>query len=133
MTRHATYATYHSSGSWGAVAGAAFVARLLGCGRETTRRAMGTAEYHAPIAPMMKGIETPSMGKDSIGWGCMVAMSSVLLAMGGFTGITPLFNDAPDPALIPGTRPALPDAGSLLQSHTQPADGASQPLPVSLR
>ena len=100
MIRHATYRAYHSSGSWGAVAGAALVGRLLGCDRETIRQAMGVAEYHAPIAPMMKGIETPSMGKDSIGWGCMVAMSSALLAKEGFSGITPLFNDAPDPALM---------------------------------
>jgi len=57
--------------------------------------AMGTAEYHAPIAPMMKGIETPSMGKDSIGWGAMVAMMSVLMAAKGFTGIKPIFDDTP--------------------------------------
>ena len=100
MIRHATYRAYHSSGSWGAVAGAALVARLLGFDRETARQAMGIAEYHAPIAPMMKGIETPSMGKDSIGWGCMVAMSSALLAGQGFTGITPLFNDTPDASLM---------------------------------
>ena len=57
---------------------------------------MGAAEYHAPIAPMMKGIDTPAMGKDSIGWGCMVAMLSALMARDGFTGICPLFDDAPD-------------------------------------
>ena len=63
---------------------------------ETMCHAMGTAEYHAPIAPMMKGIATPSMGKDSIGWGAMVAMTSVLIASDGFTGIQPLFNDTPN-------------------------------------
>ena len=56
---------------------------------------MGVAEYHAPIAPMMKGIDTPSMGKDSIGWGCMVAVLSALMAKKGFTGVCPLFDDAP--------------------------------------
>jgi len=44
----------------------------------------------------MKGIVTPSMGKDSIGWGAMVAMTSVLMASDGFTGIQPLFNDTPN-------------------------------------
>jgi 2-methylcitrate dehydratase PrpD len=100
--RHATYTTYHSSGSWGAIAGAAAAGRLLNLDAESLWHAMGAAEYHAPIAPMMKGIETPSMGKDSIGWGTMVAMLSVLLARNGFTGITPLFAETPDPDWITG-------------------------------
>ncbi len=96
MIRHATYDVYHSSGSWGAVAGAAAASRLLGLSADQVFHAMGTAEYHAPIAPMMKGIDTPSMGKDSIGWGCMVAILSALMAADGFSGIRPLFDDTPD-------------------------------------
>jgi 2-methylcitrate dehydratase PrpD len=98
--RHAGFETYHASGSWGAVAGAGAAGRILGLDADALRNAMGTAEYHAPIAPMMKGIETPSMGKDSIGWGAMVAMLSVLMAREGFTGIEPLFSDAPSPEWI---------------------------------
>ncbi len=94
--RHAAFETYHASGSWGAVAGAAAAGRILGLDAKALRHAMGAAEYHAPIAPMMKGIDTPSMGKDGIGWGAMVAMLSVLMARQGFTGIEPLFSDAPD-------------------------------------
>lgn len=100
LIRHATTSQYHSSGSWGAVAGAAAGGRLLGLESDTLREALGIAEYHAPLAPMMKGISTPSMGKDSIGWGCMVAMSSLQLAGMGFTGIQPLFEDCPEPAWI---------------------------------
>lgn len=100
--RHATYGCYHSSGSWGAVAGAAAAGRIMGLAAGTLRHALGAAEYHAPIAPMMKGIATPSMGKDSIGWGNMTAMLAVLMAREGFTGIEPLFADAPDPAWIGG-------------------------------
>lgn len=100
LIRHATSSTYHSSGSWGAIAGAAAGGRLLGLEPATLQEALGTAEYHAPIAPMMKGIATPSMGKDSIGWGCMVAMASLLLAEKGFTGIQPLFGDSPDPTRV---------------------------------
>jgi len=96
VIRHATYQVYHSSGSWGAIAGAAAAGRLFGLSHSQLFHAMGTAEYHAPIAPMMKGIDTPSMGKDSIGWGCMVAVLSALMAHDGFTGICPLFDDAPD-------------------------------------
>jgi 2-methylcitrate dehydratase PrpD len=100
LIRHATYDCYHGSGSWGAIAGAAAAGRLLGCSRDQLFHAMGTAEYHAPIAPMMKGIDTPAMGKDSIGWGCMVAVLAALMARDGFTGITPLFDDAPEVKLI---------------------------------
>ena len=95
LIRHATYQTYHASGSWGAIGGAAAAGKLLGLTQESIRHAMGIAEYHAPIAPMMKGIASPSMVKDGIGWGAMVAMSSTLLARDGFTGIEPLFNDTP--------------------------------------
>lgn len=100
LIRHALYETYHSSGSWGAIAGAAVASRILGLNVAQLRHALGAAEYHAPIAPMMKGIDTPSMGKDSIGWGAMVAMSSALLAQRGFTGIAPLFSDAPNPEWV---------------------------------
>ena len=96
LIRHALYKTYHSSGSWGAISGAAVAGKLLGLDKKRLFHAMGTAEYHAPIAPMMKGIATPSMGKDSIGWGALVAILSVLMAREGFTGITPLFDDTPE-------------------------------------
>ena len=102
LIRHALYQTYHSSGSWGAVGGAAVAGRVLGLDQSTLREAMGVAEYHAPIAPMMKGIEKPSMVKDSIGWGTMVAMASVLMAQEGFTGIEPLFSESPDKKWIEG-------------------------------
>ena len=96
LIRHALYRTYHSSGSWGAISGAAVAGKLLGLDKKRLFHAMGTAEYHAPIAPMMKGIATPSMGKDSIGWGALVGILSVLMAREGFTGITPLFDDTPE-------------------------------------
>ncbi len=98
--RHATYQTYHSSGSWGAIGGVAAGARIMGIDKETLYRGLGVAEYHAPIAPMMKGIDVASMAKDSIGWGAMVAMSSILLAKKGFTGVAPLFNDVPESSKI---------------------------------
>lgn len=102
LIRHALYAEYHSSGSWGAIAGAAVAGKLMGFDAPTLRHAMGAAEYHAPIAPMMKCIHVPSMGKDSIGWGAMVGMSSALLAKEGFTGIEPLFTESPEKHWIEG-------------------------------
>ncbi len=102
LIRHALYQTYHSSGSWGALAAAAAAGKVLGLEAEVLRHALGTAEYHAPIAPMMKGIDTPSMGKDSTGWGAMVGLASTLLAGRGFTGVEPLFSDTPNPAWVEG-------------------------------
>ena len=96
LIRHALTPTYHASGSWGALAGVAAAGKILGLDAHVLRQALGTAEYHAPIAPMMKGIETPSMGKDGIGWGCLVAISSLMMAQQGFTGIEPLFGDTPE-------------------------------------
>lgn len=96
LIRHTTYNTYHSSGSWGAIGGAAAAGKLLGLSMEKLNHALGAAEYHAPIAPMMKCIEVPSMGKDSIGWGCMVAVMSAVMADKGFTGINPIFEDSPE-------------------------------------
>ncbi len=90
---HASYPTYHGSGSWGVFGGVAAAAKLLELNRQAVRQAFGAAEYHAPITPMMKCIEVPAMTKDGIGWSALVAMSSVLMAQRGFTGIRPLFDE----------------------------------------
>jgi len=102
LIRHTLFQTYHSSGSWGAVGGAAVAGGIMGLDRNRLRHALGIAEYHAPISPMMKGIEKPSMVKDSIGWGTMVAMASALMAQEGFTGIEPLFSESPNKEWIEG-------------------------------
>ena len=67
MIRHAAYTTYHSAGSWGAIGGTAAGGKLLGLDSGQLKHAMGIAEYFAPIAPMMKGIDVVAMTKDSIG------------------------------------------------------------------
>lgn len=89
---HRYHPEYHASGSWGSLGAAAGVARLLGLSGEGIVSAMGTAEYHAPIAPMMRCIERPAMTKDAIGWGAMVGTVSALLAASGFTGISTLLD-----------------------------------------
>lgn len=100
VLQHTLYNTYRASGSWGALGGAAAAGKLLGADDATLRRALGTAEYHAPIAPIMKAVAVPCMGKDGIGWACMVAVASFLMAREGFTGIEPIFSDAPDAGWI---------------------------------
>ena len=52
-----------------------------------TEMALGIAEYHAPIAPIMTCVEHPAMVKDGIHWGALVGVTAAHLAAEGFTGI----------------------------------------------
>jgi 2-methylcitrate dehydratase PrpD len=83
---HATACDYHTSGSWNALGVAAIASRVLGFDGETTRHALGIAEYHGPRSQMMRCIDHPTMIKDGSGWGAMTGLSSAFLAQAGFTG-----------------------------------------------
>ena len=83
---HARDPAYHASGAWGAVGAAAAAARLL-VSTGATISALGLAEYHAPIAPMMRSCAEPEMTKDACAWGASVGVSSALLAARGFTSV----------------------------------------------
>lgn len=89
------YGYYHGSGAWGAVGAAAGVARLLGLDGPRTLHALGAAEYHAPLTPVMRPVQFPTMNKDGIGWGNMVGVLSALMAAEGYTGSPTVF-DLPD-------------------------------------
>ncbi|TDK43062.1 MmgE/PrpD family protein [Antarcticimicrobium luteum] len=94
---HGTAADFHTSGSWGAVTAAAAAARLLKLDRETTRHALGIAEYHGPRSQMMRCIDHPTMVKDGSGWGSMAGVSAALLSQKGFTGAPAVtVEDAPE-------------------------------------
>lgn len=102
---HNTDGVYTGSGSWGAVGAAAAVARLYGCDLETTVAALGTAEYHAPRTPIMRGVTDPGMTKDGIGWGAAVGTDGVHLAREGFTASGTVFDTADgDPLADLGSR-----------------------------
>jgi 2-methylcitrate dehydratase PrpD len=85
---------YHASGAWGAVGVAAASARLLGLDQSATISALGLAEYHAPIAPMMRSCAEPRMTKDACAWGASLGVESALLAARGFTSVRGEFADA---------------------------------------
>jgi 2-methylcitrate dehydratase PrpD len=51
---------------------------------------------------MVKGIDVPCTGKDSLGWGNMTGLVSVFIAGRGFTGVKPLFSEAPEKELLMG-------------------------------
>lgn len=97
VAQHRTVPDYHTSGSWGAVTGAAAGARLMGLERETTRHALGIAEYHGPRSQMMRCIDDPTMLKDGSGWGAMCAVSALGMAAKGFSGAPAItVEDAPE-------------------------------------
>jgi 2-methylcitrate dehydratase PrpD len=94
MALHARDAAYHASGAWGAIGAAAAAASLLELPPDAVRHAIGLAEYHAPIAPIMRSVAQPAMTKDACGHGAWLGVSSTLLARHGFTAFTPeLFDD----------------------------------------
>ena len=83
---HSTVVDYHTSGAWNSVAAAAMGARAMGLDGETTRHALGIAEYYGPRSQMMRCIDTPSMLKDGATMGGFVGVTAALLAREGFTG-----------------------------------------------
>lgn len=86
--------SYHASGAWGAVGSAAAAARLLGLSGEETVSAVGLAEYHGPIAHIMRSCADPQMTKDACSWGAFTGVNSALLAMRGFTSVRAAFLDS---------------------------------------
>ncbi len=85
------YPTYHGSGSWGGLGTAAVAARLLPLDSGQTRHALGTAEYHGTLAPIMRCVSYPGMVKDGVAWSAFAAISGALMARGGFTSSPSLF------------------------------------------
>ena len=95
---HGTVSDYHTSGAWGAVSAAGLYARLMGFDRQTTREALGIAEYHGPRSQMMRCIDHPTMVKDGSGWGAMTGVQAGMLAEAGFTGAPALTVESRDAA-----------------------------------
>nr|VFK28542.1 MAG: 2-methylcitrate dehydratase PrpD [Candidatus Kentron sp. MB] len=86
LALHATACDYHSSGAWNALGCAAIVARHLKLDPETTRHALGIAEYHGPRSQIMRCVDYPTMVKDGSGWGAMAGLTAAWMASLGFTG-----------------------------------------------
>lgn len=86
LALHQYYGFYHGTGSWGAFGVAAGICRLFHVDRETLSNALGIADYQAPIAPIMRIVEIPSMNKDGIAWGAITGAMAVQSARHGITG-----------------------------------------------
>jgi 2-methylcitrate dehydratase PrpD len=91
---------YHGTGSWGAVGAAAACASLLELDQAATLEALGIAEYHGPLAPIMVAVRHPGMVKDGIHWGALAGITAAQLAGRGFTGIPPFLAERAHSELV---------------------------------
>ena len=91
------HARVYTSGLWGAIGAVAAAGRILGLKEDVLLQALNCADYHGPVGFIARGVATPCMAKDGVGWGAFTAMSSLLLAREGFTAPEPLFSEAADP------------------------------------
>ena len=84
------YGFLHSTGTYGAFGTAAGVARLHELSREQLNNALSIADYHAPLTPVMRAVEYPSMNKDGVPFGSLVGTMAVIETEEGETGKTHL-------------------------------------------
>jgi 2-methylcitrate dehydratase PrpD len=110
---HERESQYHASGAWGALGAAAAAGRLLGLDGDRLGHALGLAEYHAPIALIMRSVADPAMTKDATGWGAMLGVTSAMLAKRGYTALASTFL-TDGPGLELGTR------WDLLETYVKP-------------
>lgn len=84
------YQFLHSTGAYGAVATAAGAGRIFGFTKEQLNTAVSMAEFHAPMVPVMRAVEYPSMNKDGVPFGTMIGALAVLDTLAGETARTHL-------------------------------------------
>ena len=84
------YGYLHSTGTYGAVATCAAMGRLLGFTKEQLNNAISIADFHAPLTPVMRAVEYPSMNKDGVPFGALVGAMAVFETLAGSTGRTHL-------------------------------------------
>lgn len=84
------YGYLHSTGAYGAFGTAVGIGRILGLTRKQLNAALSIADYHAPMTPVMRAVEFPSMNKDGVPFGSLIGCMSVLESLLGYTGRTHL-------------------------------------------
>lgn len=84
------YGFLHSTGAYGSFGTAVGVGKLFGLDRKTLNSALSIADFHAPMTPVMRAVEYPSMNKDGVPFGTITGALSVIEAMNGYNGRTHL-------------------------------------------
>ncbi len=80
------YGYLHSTGAYGAYGTAAGAARLFGLDKEQLNNALSIADFHAPMTPVMRSVEYPSMNKDGVPFGALTGAMAVIETLAGSTG-----------------------------------------------
>jgi 2-methylcitrate dehydratase PrpD len=80
------YGFLHSTGAYGAYGTAAGIGRLYGLDKEMLNNALSIADFHAPMTPVMRSVEYPSMNKDGVPFGALAGTMAVLETLAGSTG-----------------------------------------------
>lgn len=84
------YGFLHSTGTYGAVATAAGISKVFGLSKEQLNNALSIADFHAPLVPVMRAVEYPSMNKDGVPFGAITGVLAVIETLAGYTGKTHL-------------------------------------------
>lgn len=82
------YGYLHSTGAYGAFGTALGEGLLLGFDEKQLNNALSIADFHAPMTPVMRSVEYPSMNKDGVPFGALVGTMAVLETINGSTGKT---------------------------------------------
>ena len=90
MVMQKEYGFLHSTGTYGAFGTAVGVGRIMGLSKEQLNNALSIADYHAPLTPVMRAVEFPSMNKDGVPFGALVGTMAVIETLCGSTGKTHL-------------------------------------------
>lgn len=84
------YGYLHSTGAYGAFGTAVGMGRILGFSKEQLNNALSVADYHAPMTPVMRAVEYPSMNKDGVPFGVWCGALAIMETIAGTTGKTHL-------------------------------------------
>ncbi len=82
------YGFLHSTGAYGAFGTALGIGRLYGFDEKQLNNALSIADFHAPMVPVMRAVEYPSMNKDGVLFGALVGTMAALETVAGSTGKT---------------------------------------------
>lgn len=82
------YGFLHSTGAYGAYGTALGIGRIYGFDEKQLNNALSIADFHAPMVPVMRAVEYPSMNKDGVPFGALVGTMAVLETLSGSTGKT---------------------------------------------
>lgn len=80
------YNYLHSTGTYGAFGTATGIGRIYKLSKEQLNNALSIAEFHAPLTPVMRSVNYPSMNKDGVPFGALVGAVAVSETLAGSTG-----------------------------------------------